>query len=210
MSKIVCWAPLLLPYTEAAEDRVEHLIGGRSAGNFSEVLRGEVKVRRDKLRWDPVLQPPLPYTPHVTGYVQPIPAERVDEYRRKGYRVDERVGMTGLEVWGEDYLTGQRGASLYVVDQEGGVVTRLGQTDAAPANEIYSTLDKDLQMQAQRAIQGSAPFPPLPAGSFAGSWAHRRRWFPSGRWWRCRSAGAGTWRPRTSSGRNGFACLGPG
>lgn len=92
--------------------------------------------------------------PHVTGYVQPIPAERVDEYRRKGYRVDERVGMTGLEVWGEDYLTGQRGASLYVVDQEGGVVTRLGQTDAAPANEIYSTLDKDLQMQAQRAIQG--------------------------------------------------------
>lgn len=92
--------------------------------------------------------------PHVTGYVQPIPQESVDEYRRQGYRVDERVGMTGLEAWGEDYLTGKRGASLYVFDQQGSVVTRLGQTDSAPANEIYSTLSKDLQVQAQRAIQG--------------------------------------------------------
>jgi penicillin-binding protein 2 len=92
--------------------------------------------------------------PHVTGYVQPIPEEAVDEYRRRGYRVDERVGMAGLESWGEEYLTGQRGATLYVVDQQGGVITRLGQTNSAPADEIYSTLDKDLQLQAQRAIEG--------------------------------------------------------
>lgn len=91
---------------------------------------------------------------HVTGYVQPIPAERVDEYRRLGYRVDERVGMTGLENWGEKYLTGQRGASLYVIDQQGNVVTRLGQTDSQPADEIYSTLNKNLQVQAQRALEG--------------------------------------------------------
>ncbi len=92
--------------------------------------------------------------PHVVGYVQPIPAEKVDEYRRRGYRVDERVGITGLEAWGEEYLTGKRGATLYVVDQQGNVTTRLGQTDSQPADEIYSTLDKDLQVQAQRAIQG--------------------------------------------------------
>lgn len=91
---------------------------------------------------------------HVTGYVQPIPAERVDEYRRLGYRVDERVGMTGLENWGEKFLTGQRGAALYVVDQQGNVVTRLGQTDSQPADEIYSTLNKSLQVQAQRALEG--------------------------------------------------------
>jgi len=92
--------------------------------------------------------------PHVTGYVQPIPAESVDEYRRKGYRVDERVGMTGLELWGEDYLTGKRGAALRVVDSQGAVVTMLAQTNSEPANEIYSTLDKDLQVQVQRAIEG--------------------------------------------------------
>jgi len=91
---------------------------------------------------------------HVTGYVQPIPEASVDEYRRLGYRVDERVGMAGLESWGEQYLTGQRGASLYVVDQQGSVITRLGQRESKPADEIYSTLDKDLQEQTQRAIEG--------------------------------------------------------
>ncbi|MHB0987894.1 MAG: penicillin-binding transpeptidase domain-containing protein [Bellilinea sp.] len=92
--------------------------------------------------------------PHAVGYVQPIPSETMDEYRRQGYRVDERVGMAGLESWGEQYLTGQRGASLYVVDQQGSVITRLGQRESKPADEVYSTLDKDLQEQTQRAIEG--------------------------------------------------------
>ena len=92
--------------------------------------------------------------PHAVGYVQPISPETMDEYRRRGYRVDERVGMAGLESWGEEYLTGQRGASLYVVDQQGSVITRLGQRESEPADEVYSTLDKDLQEQTQRAIEG--------------------------------------------------------
>jgi len=92
--------------------------------------------------------------PHVTGYVQPIPAEALDEYKRKGYRGDERVGMAGLEQWGEQYLAGQRGAALYVVDAQGNIITRLGQRDAQPAYSIYTTLDKDFQVQVQKAIEG--------------------------------------------------------
>ena len=92
--------------------------------------------------------------PHVTGYVQPIPAERLDEYRRLGYRGDERVGMTGLESWGEEYLAGQRGASLYVTDSQGITLTRLGQRDSAPSHSIYTTIEKDFQLQVQRAIEG--------------------------------------------------------
>ncbi len=92
--------------------------------------------------------------PHVTGYVQPIPAEQLEEYKRNGYRGDERVGMDGLESWAENQLAGQRGASLYVVDAQGVKVTRLGQRDSQPAYSIYTTIDKDLQMLAQKAIQG--------------------------------------------------------
>lgn len=92
--------------------------------------------------------------PHVTGYVQLIPEDQLDAYKRRGYRGDEYVGMAGLESWGEEYLAGQRGASLYVVDAQGGVVTRLGQRDAAPAYSIKTTINKDLQVQVQRAIQG--------------------------------------------------------
>jgi penicillin-binding protein 2 len=92
--------------------------------------------------------------PHVTGYVQLIPEDQLDAYKRRGYRGDEYVGMAGLEEWGEEYLAGQRGASLYVVDPQGSVITRLGQHDSAPAYAIRTTIDKDLQVQVQRAIQG--------------------------------------------------------
>jgi len=92
--------------------------------------------------------------PHVTGYVQLIPEDQLDNYNRRGYRGDEFVGMAALEEWGEEYLAGQRGASLYVVDPQGSVITRLGQRDSAPAYSIRTTIDKDLQLQVQRALQG--------------------------------------------------------
>ncbi len=92
--------------------------------------------------------------PHVTGYVQPIPVEEAEAYQREGYRIDEKVGMTGLEKWGEKYLAGQRGASLYVVDPQGAVITRLTQTDPQPSQAIYTTLDANFQEGVQRALSG--------------------------------------------------------
>ncbi len=92
--------------------------------------------------------------PHVTGYVQPIPAEEAEEYQREGYRIDEKVGMSGLEKWGESYLSGQRGASLYVIKPNGEVVTRLAQTDPQPSQAVYTTLDANFQEGVQRALTG--------------------------------------------------------
>ena len=92
--------------------------------------------------------------PQAVGYVMSIPKEQLDQYRRLGYRGDEKVGAQGLEKWGENYLAGKRGATLYVVDQQGNIVTQLGQVDPQPAESIYTTLDKDLQEQTQKAIEG--------------------------------------------------------
>lgn len=92
--------------------------------------------------------------PHVIGYVSAIQEEEVEEYKRRGYRIDERVGRIGLEEWGEPYLSGVRGGALYVVSPEGLIVTKLAETSPAPAQAIYTTLDKDLQLQAQQAIAG--------------------------------------------------------
>lgn len=92
--------------------------------------------------------------PHVVGYVASIPAEELETYKRLGYRQDERVGMAGLEKWGEQYLSGKRGGALYVIDPNGLVVTKLAESSPAPAQAIYTTLNKELQLGVQKAIEG--------------------------------------------------------
>lgn len=90
--------------------------------------------------------------PQTVGYVQPIYAEELDQYRRAGYRGDEKVGMAGIEKWGESYLAGVRGAALYVTDPNGQIVTRLAERPSEPAHSITTTLDSDFQQGVQRSI----------------------------------------------------------
>ena len=91
---------------------------------------------------------------HSIGYVGPIPAESLEEYKRLGYRQDERMGKAGLEKWADDILSGTRGASLVVVDPNGQVISRLAKKDSLPAKSITTTLDADLQLGAQQALGG--------------------------------------------------------
>ncbi len=90
--------------------------------------------------------------PHVLGYVSAIQPDEVNEYKRRGYQPDERVGRSGLEKWGEAYLAGKRGGALYVFNAQGQPVTRLAQVEAQPAQAVHTTLDRDFQLAAQQAI----------------------------------------------------------
>jgi cell division protein FtsI/penicillin-binding protein 2 len=91
---------------------------------------------------------------HITGYAQPIPAEEAETYQRNGYRINERVGMQGLEKWGDSYLLGTRGAALYITNAAGEILSRLSQSDSSPSNSIYSTIDDDFQFGVQRSLAG--------------------------------------------------------
>lgn len=92
--------------------------------------------------------------PHVVGYVGQIQKEELENYRRLGYRIDERVGQRGIENWGENYLGGKHGGTLYVFDEQGTPVSQLAQAPAEPAQAITTTIDADLQAGAQQAIAG--------------------------------------------------------
>ena len=92
--------------------------------------------------------------PHIIGYVTTIQQGEEEEYLRKGYRRDERVGQSGLEKWGEAYLSGQRGGALYVFDSQGQIQTRLAEREAQPSQAIYTTINRDFQEGVQEALSG--------------------------------------------------------
>jgi penicillin-binding protein 2 len=91
----------------------------------------------------------------IVGYTQQVPAEQLEEYRRLGYAGDERVGVDGIERWAEDYLAGQHGGELYVVNPTtGDIVTRVGEGAPRPADSVYLTIDQNLQYYTEEAIKG--------------------------------------------------------
>jgi penicillin-binding protein 2 len=92
---------------------------------------------------------------NIIGYTLGIGPEQVDEYRRRGYSVDERVGQAGIELWAENYLAGKHGGTLYVVNPSTGqIVTKVGESQAQAADAVYLTIDRNLQYYTEQAIKG--------------------------------------------------------
>jgi len=92
--------------------------------------------------------------PQVVGYLLSISPEQYNDYRQRGYAGDEKVGASGLEKWGEEYLRGKPAAELYVVNADGTYATMLGRSDPRAADTLYTTIDKDLQLLVQKALYG--------------------------------------------------------
>jgi len=91
---------------------------------------------------------------NAVGYTLYISQTDYNTYRRLGYSGAERIGWEGIEKWGENYLHGRNGATLYIASADGTNETALAQVDSQPASSITLTIDKDLQTQAQAAMDG--------------------------------------------------------
>jgi len=90
--------------------------------------------------------------PHIVGWVAPVPAEQLEAYRAQGYRGDEWVGVAGLEAWGEPYLAGRHGGTLYLMNPAGEPLSTLAHRDAVPSRPIYTTFDRPFQQQVQEIL----------------------------------------------------------
>jgi penicillin-binding protein 2 len=92
---------------------------------------------------------------HVIGFTTFISEENLEQYRRLGYQGSERIGSTGIESFAEDYLAGQHGGTLYVVNpNDGAIVTLVGERAPKAADAVYLTIDRELQKNAEKALRG--------------------------------------------------------
>jgi penicillin-binding protein 2 len=120
-------------------------------------------------QWDRVY-PYAPLASHVIGYMGSITKETKDEYLRKGYKLNERVGQFGVEMSMEEFLHGRWGKRVFEIDAAGAVVRELVD-QAVPAvagNDVQLSIDLDIQQYAEQALQtqlrfrrelpGDAPF----------------------------------------------------
>lgn len=73
-------------------------------------------------------------------------------YLRMGYAANERYGTTGLEYRYEDELSGERGASLYLKDASGQIVSKIAEKNASDGQSITTTIDYSLQYLLQQSL----------------------------------------------------------
>lgn len=90
---------------------------------------------------------------HAVGYVAQIQQQELERYRELGYAGDEFVGQIGIESAYENPLRGTPGGTLYLTNVSGGAQQILAERDSAPAQAIYTTIDRELQANAQQAIR---------------------------------------------------------
>lgn len=99
--------------------------------------------------------------PHLVGHTGPIPAEVVETYKAQGFRGDEIVGLSGLELWGEDYLNGERGGTLTVIDPNGQYVGTVAEKAPKQARSLYMTLNVELQTAVEEILANAIETYPL-------------------------------------------------
>lgn len=93
---------------------------------------------------------------HVLGYMGPIATgDEVDKYvNDRGYLRDEIIGKTGIEESYEDNLKGKNGRSLVTVDSAGNRRQTISKSTSEPGDDVYLTIDRDLQEQAEKSLKG--------------------------------------------------------
>ncbi len=89
---------------------------------------------------------------HATGYVAPIPEDRLDVFLSRGYAQDALVGQTGVEEAYDSTLAGRPARELRIIEPGGSVLRSLAGADGISPQSVTLTIDRDLQWAAARAL----------------------------------------------------------
>lgn len=89
---------------------------------------------------------------HVLGYIHSITQEELTAAGEGVYNINSLVGKSGIEKQYEKYLRGKYGARRVEVDAKGQPVRELVTLEPVPGNNIYLTLDMNLQKVMEKSM----------------------------------------------------------
>ncbi len=118
------------------------------------LLESKKDPQFNDLEVDTIRSYPLgPSVAHILGYVGEMNAEEMRDIQYAGYKLGDRVGRSGVEEVYERVLKGDDGAEIIEVDAAGKKLRSLRTIDPVPGQNLYLSIDADLQRQTYVALQ---------------------------------------------------------
>jgi penicillin-binding protein 2 len=100
------------------------------------------------------LYPRNGFMAHLIGYVGEVSEDMLNQPQFELYNSGDVVGISGVERQYNNLLMGTNGSRQALVDSHGREVGRLGETEAIPGKQLKLTVDIDLQIAAEQALEG--------------------------------------------------------
>jgi len=95
------------------------------------------------------------YFAHILGYTGLISAEELDDYNvdDEYYNSTDIIGKTGFEKEYESYIGGTKGSEIVTIGTSGKVIDVVDRIEPIAGNDIYLTIDSDLQRAAYQILE---------------------------------------------------------
>lgn len=100
------------------------------------------------------LYPRNGFMAHLIGYVGEVSDDMLNQAQFELFNPGDVVGISGVERQYNTLLMGTNGSRQALVDSHGREVGRLGETEAIPGKQLKLSIDIDLQIAAEEALEG--------------------------------------------------------
>lgn len=91
--------------------------------------------------------------PHIRGTVGAISAEKYAELQSAGYKVDDIIGTSGIELAFEDVLRGERGTREITRNSDGVKISDEITKQPQAGNSVMLTIDSEFQNMVREIVQ---------------------------------------------------------
>jgi penicillin-binding protein 2 len=100
------------------------------------------------------LYPRNGFLAHLVGYVGEVSEDMLSLPQWELYSPGDVVGKSGVELQYNQLLMGKNGSRQAVVNSKGKEIKQLGETPAEPGKALKLTIDLDVQVAAEQALEG--------------------------------------------------------